>query len=87
MGDLGDLFKDVKEASKQKRSENRNNAPILLEKEGIPFVSKNAGAHLIISAGESSNIIDFWPGTGKWIVRSSGYPGRGIFNMIKYLKG
>ncbi len=68
------------ERHKEKTASNRRTSAEVLERRGVPFVSKNDGAHLIIN-----NQIDFWPGTGLWIVRQSGKKGRGVFNLLAYL--
>lgn len=84
-GDLNSLKKMLKEDSKVRRAKHRENAPILLTEAGIPFTSSNDGAHLIIL---SNPRIDFWPGTGKWIVRTvtPTFTKRGIFPLLRYLK-
>lgn len=84
MGDMGELFKDLKDESKQRRANHREQSPKLLEDAGIGFESKNLGAHLIVESTKC--LIDFWPGTGKWISRK-GKHGRGVFNLIKHIKG
>ena len=28
-----------------------------------------------------------WPGTGKWIARDTKRKGRGVFSLLKYIKG
>jgi len=83
MGDMGDIWNEQKEYGKKKRGDNRENAPTILFEHGIKFEAKNCGAHLIV---EGKNcIIDFWPGTGKWILRKdTRNAGRGIFNLIKH---
>ena len=80
MGDMSDGFKDLKGLSQEKRASNRDSSPQILKDKGIKFVSKNGGAHLIVDGFEC--VIDFWPGTGKYIVRT-GPTGRGVFNLIK----
>lgn len=80
MGDMGDMYRDMDTISKSKRAANRTNALTILRSKNIDFVIKNNGAHLIVQG--TTQIIDFWPGTGKWIVRN-GPTGRGIFNMLK----
>lgn len=84
MGDMGELFKDLKEHSQQKRASNRETSSELLNKHKIPYQSKNYGAHLIITY--NSVIIDFWPGTGMFILRNKQKTrGRGIFKLFKKL--
>ena len=79
MGDMGDHFRAVREAGQNKRADNRKKSPLILEAEGIPFETKNHGAHLIV-AGRA----DFWPGTGKWKIRggSGGFGVRGLVEAL-----
>jgi len=86
MGDMGDLYNSVRLDSKNRRAAHRKNAPHLLIKYKINFTSKNNGAHLIIQKDEFLNIIDFWPGTGKWIDRETHKASRGIKNLINFIK-
>lgn len=74
-------FRDMKEASQEKRAHNREQSTEILRKCRVPFESHNGGAHLVIMVGEFT---DFWPGTGKWIVRG-GPSGRGVFELLKQL--
>ncbi len=67
------------EASKQRRAANRENSAQLLREHGVPFVSKNSGAHLVIDGGWA----DFWPGTGLWIIRITKQRERGVFPLIR----
>jgi len=55
-----------------------------LQKEGILFESKNKGAHLIVR--HNGKVIDYWPGTGKFIDRATGKGKRGIRPLLKYLR-
>jgi hypothetical protein len=67
------------EESKRRRASHRKNSAEILRARGIPFESKNAGAHLIVG---DPPVADFWPGTGLWILRKGG-SGRGVFNLLK----
>jgi len=80
MGDMGDDFNAWKKHKQEKRASNRDNSAELLMAEGIEFESKNIGAHLIVKGG--GKIIDFWPGTGLWIVRGSINKRRGVRQLI-----
>ncbi|PHS13510.1 MAG: hypothetical protein COA78_07160 [Blastopirellula sp.] len=82
MGDMGDMYRDMTEYKKTKRASNTQSSTDILTKTGIPFSSKNGGAHLIVGSGEL--VADFWPSTGKWIVRK-GKEGRGVFKLIKLM--
>jgi len=80
MGDMGKVFREMTEDSKLRRGNNRDNALPILDKREISYVSKNGGAHLIVEG--RNGMIDFWPGTGKFISRK-GLKGRGIMKLIK----
>lgn len=80
MGDMGEVFNAMRKDSQERRRHNREQSRKMLEKAGIRFESKNGGAHLIVK-----DDIDFWPETGKWIVRN-GKKGRGVRNLIKYIR-
>lgn len=79
MGDMGDIFNDMKRESQLKRASNRKSSADILTKAGIEFTSKNLGAHLIVGD------FDFWPGTGLFINRKTGKRGRGVKNLIKFV--
>lgn len=64
-----------------KRAQNREYSTEHLRKQGVEFTSHNNGAHLVVISGRQA--IDFWPGTGKFITRSTGRKGRGVFNLLK----
>ncbi len=84
MSDLAEDFKAWKEHKQEKRADNRENSANILTAKGISFESKNAGAHLIIKHNQS--VMDFWPGTGKYIFRNQSKSDRGVFNLIKQLR-
>lgn len=83
MSESVEIFGCLKQESQQRRAGNRENSAQILADNCIKFDSKNLGAHLIVH-GEAITV-DFWPGTGKFIVRG-GKTGRGVFNLLK-LKG
>lgn len=83
MGEMIENFKILKEIDKTERSSRREQAPAILKNHDIFFESKNNGAHFIV---EGKNcLIDFWPGTGKWISRK-GKRGFGLVELIKFIK-
>lgn len=68
-----------------KRADNREKSTGLLQAQAIPFEIHNRGAHLVVSG--PTCLIDFWPGTGKYIVRDArGTTGRGVFNLLKHIR-
>lgn len=83
--DLGAFWRDVKAARQEKRAGNRKSSPEMLQAAGVHFESKNYGAHLIVRA-DSGHTVDFWPGTGLWVVRGSKERRRGVAGLIKFCK-
>ena len=67
MSEMGELFAEHRRLGQQRRANNRASSAERLAAAGVSFESKNDGAHLIVTAGVKR--IDFWPGTGLWIVR------------------
>lgn len=86
MTDLGDCFKGLKEESKLRRAEYRDNAPQILTSRKIQFDIRNDGAHLIVHC--TGGKIDFWPGTGLWVCRTMHTPkdNRGIMRLVEFIK-
>lgn len=83
MSDMGDDFRAMNQQQKEKRADNRQSSTQVLAKAGVVFEAKNMGAHLIVQ--DSGETIDFWPGTGLWIVRNNGLRGRGVKSMLDWL--
>ena len=61
---------------------NRESSAEYLAQRGIPFVSKNGGAHLVVEGKDC--FIDFWPGPGKWHSRC-GKKGFGVRNLAAFI--
>lgn len=80
--DINEMFNALKKEQQEKRADNRENSAAYLSQRGIPFVSKNGGAHLIVEGREG--FIDFWPGTGKWHSRC-GKKGFGVRNLVAFI--
>jgi hypothetical protein len=81
MSDMGEIGKIMKSLSRERRANNRESSPKLLEAAGIRFVSKNVGAHLIVTANDGTRV-DFWPGTGLWRVAGETKKHRGVHPLI-----
>lgn len=81
MGDTGDDFRAMKEASKERKQSNQDRSTELLISKGVEFEIKNFGNHLIVEGRYC--LIDFWPSTGKFIPRNNCSSGRGVFNLLK----
>lgn len=84
MGDMGDDFNTWKKHKQEKRANNRDDSAAILSRAGIVFESKNIGAHLIVQAGAKT--VDFWPGTGLWIVRGDPQKRRGVRQLVQYVE-
>lgn len=80
----GDEWRAKKAAGRDKRAANRDRSAEALRGEGIAFESKNGGAHLIVR--HEGQVINFWPGTGLWVVQGHPAHHRGVFRLIKHIK-
>ena len=81
MGDMGDDFRAWGDHKTKKRKANKAYSTNLLKEHGIRFVSYNNGVHLFVE-GE----IDFYPSTGKWIIRGTNVYKSGVYNLLKRYK-
>ncbi len=71
-------------AKQEKRASNREQSALILQRGGCVFESKNNGAHLIVLAGPHE--VDFWPGTGLWIVRGEQQKRRGVRKLLTFVE-
>ena len=81
----GDFYRTWNKLKQEKRWKNHESSMKLLHRFSIDYESRNMDVHIIIQNIEEVPIIDFWPTTGKWIVRNNKRKGRGIFPLLKYL--
>lgn len=84
MSEMADDFNAWNKLKQAKRASNREQSAELLRAEGLSFVERNAGAHITVFA--RGQIIDFWPGTGLWIVQGSTQRNRGVRNLLKFAR-
>lgn len=84
MSEMAEIFSGMKAVKQQKRADNREASADILSRSGVIFESKNAGAHLIVLAGRE--VVDFWPGTGLWIVRGSPAKRRGVRKLVEFVE-
>lgn len=80
MSDVGELYRAWGEDKKRKKESNQEYSTNLLIQKGVEFESKNWGNHLVVTG--KNCVIDFWPSTGKFIVRGVKH-GRGVRNLLK----
>lgn len=83
MNDMGDVYRAWKEIKKEKKESNLDNSMRLLDENGVTYTSHNNGYHVIIYT--AAKTVDFWPTTGKFIIRG-GSQGRGVNDLLKFLK-
>jgi len=81
--ELGELFGAYRESRREKKRDNLDSSTQLLIDRGVQFESKNFGVHLIVRG--NSKVVDFWPSTGKFIVRG-GHTGRGVFKLLRVVE-
>lgn len=82
MGDMAEVFNAMKIDSKERKSNNLKFSTQTLIDNGVNFVSKNDGIHLVIN--HNGIVADFWPSTGKYQVRGKGYS-RGLKSLLREL--
>lgn len=82
--DIWDAYADLRKMRQEKRADNREQSAALLTRAGVVFDAKNEGAHLIVLAGNA--VVDFWPGTGLWIVRGKPEKKRGVRKLIAFVE-
>jgi hypothetical protein len=68
---------------KEAATRRRQKHPERLAQQGITYVSKNEGRHLIVTSPRGT-VIDFWPGTKLWIVRGSTEQNKGLDDLLKF---
>lgn len=83
MGDMGGDFNALKKMRQEKRASNRDDSAVMLTEAGIKYEAKNLGAHLIVEAGAKK--VDFWPGTGLWMVRGQAAKHRGVRKLMEFV--
>lgn len=84
--DMAAIGKHLKEESAKRRAKNRLNGEIALRYAEIPFIIKNNGAHFIVTTPKGL-VIDYWPGTGLWMVHGNTLRRRGVSSLIRFVKG
>lgn len=84
MGELGEFWRDVKKNKKEEREKrkasNYLNGIKILEDYKVSYEQQKNRLHLVVEEQ-----IDYWPSTGKYIIRKTKKKGRGIFNLLKEL--
>lgn len=80
MTTLGDFYAARRKRGQACRATRRVEGARLLRSRGVPFTSHNMGAHLVVTGRDG--LIDFWPGTDKFITRD-GVRGFGIIRLLE----
>lgn len=81
--EVSEMWREVRELKQKKKRSNLAYSTRQLTEAGLPFVSHNAGVHLVLMKGEQP--IDFWPSTGLWWIRGTPAKRRGIDNLIRFM--
>ncbi len=84
MSEIGEYFSALRQASQEKRASNRAYSTAQLTEAGATFTTRNGGAHLVVTAGKST--IDYWPGTGLWMLRGNPKKRRGLAQLLGFIK-
>jgi len=84
MGDMGEVFNEMRQATQERRAKNTRSSTELLEASKVQFMARNGGSHLIVKAGK--RVVDFWPSTGLWIVRGEKAKHGGVMRLIEYAR-
>jgi hypothetical protein len=84
VSELGETFAALREVSREARARNRHFGGAALRLARIDFISRNMGVHLVVS--HAGAVVDYWPGTGLWIVRGSNLKCRGVKRLIEHLR-
>ncbi|ENI4487205.1 hypothetical protein ABXZ88_003077 [Vibrio fluvialis] len=74
-----------KEQTKAKKRKNQSSSAAMLNSNGIEYKSNNGGNHLVVTG--AGLVIDFWPSTGKFIIRGDKRHFRGVRLLIKIARG
>jgi hypothetical protein len=82
--DIGEMFRAINKQRQEARASHRKTSPEHLRAAGVNFLTKNDGAHLVVTT--KRGLLDFWPGTGLWIDRTTRREGRGVFNLLRFLE-
>lgn len=80
---IGEFCNGVNSARKAKRADNRAFSLAALKTAVVDCSTKNGGDHLVVPI--RGHTIDFWTGTGLWIMRGSTKRHRGVSSLIKFV--
>lgn len=79
MGEMAELFRDLKKHNKEKKDYNRFASVDILDQKKIPY-KKFTDDHYRVGD------FNFWPSTGLYIHVKTNVRGRGVFNLLKAIK-
>lgn len=81
MGDMGDIFRAMRDDKKERHAKNYDENHALARALHLSFETKNGGEHLVFDfCGE---VADFWPSSGKWFQRRQKKYGHGLRALVK----
>jgi len=83
MGDMGDYYRDMDYAKKQKKIQNMKDNMEYLHEINANFISLN-GSHQL-NFRESFGVISFYPTTNKWVYKNQVFYGNAE-KLMKWIK-
>lgn len=79
------IYREEREQRSKKNAASAASSIKLLQDREIKYTTFNGGAHLVIRHGDDQ--VNFWPSTGNWNVIGQRGSHRGVFELLKFLKG
>lgn len=65
MGDMGEVFRDLREATKRKKQNSLEQNTQTIKESGLEYRILNNGYHIKVRI-KGQPIVDFWPSTNRW---------------------
>ena len=88
MSETGDELREIKKMRQEKRWNNYESSLEIMKASGIYFEEKPNGHLIVYGKGETEKAThDFWLTTGLFIRRDGQKRGRGVKNLIRFIKG
>jgi hypothetical protein len=78
-----EFWREFRKQGTEKKASNKVDSTSILDREGIVYESHNHGVHLVVK--HNGKVVDYWPSTGKFINRTTGWKGRGVRKLINHL--
>ena len=87
MGDMGEVFRDMRKATKQRKERNLSKNMGFLNSKRIDYEVFNQGYHVRVFSpfGKYELKVEFYPSTNKWVFRGKTYHGtaKHLYNWFR----